>query len=349
MKQLSLQARSYLNDEALLAERDQWFDRMSDLFNGKDNEYLRRKILTLHGKVAKSKHGSDPYSDPETWMLESLELTLTQRTALADGFTPICVEYRPYGVHYIDKMFGANVYYYEGQWNADYLKTPIGSLEMPDLDHDETWQLSKRAANAFLSADVKLPLFGMPILSSVLNILVNLYGSEALIAMYEDEDAVRHDLNVINTLIRKLHRWYIDHIPKQQLQLAISWARTQPPGYGQLCGCTTQLLGTDLYREFIADLDNELLGEYEHGGMIHLCGSHTQHIETFRNMKNLRSLQLNDRAAEDLALYLEGLRKDQILYVNPCENMPVEKIVDVSKGERVVLVAACAAPDRPRT
>lgn len=93
-------------------------------------------------------------------MLESLEQTLNQRAPVADGFTPICVQYPPYGVHYIDKMFGANVDFYAGQWNADYLKTPIGSLEMPDLDHDETWQISKRAANAFVSADVKLPLFG---------------------------------------------------------------------------------------------------------------------------------------------------------------------------------------------
>ncbi len=346
MKPLSLEAYKYLNDEALIAERDQWFGRMSDLFDGKENEYLRHKVFTLHGTV--SMHGSDLYADPEAWMLGSLELTLTQQASFADGFSPVCVEYPPYGVHYIDKMFGANVYYYAGQWNADYLKTPIGSLEMPDLDRDETWQISKRAANAFLSADVKLPLFGMPTLSGALNILINLYGSEALMAMCEDEDAVRHDLNVINTLIRTLHRWYIDHIPKQQLQPVISWARTQPPGYGQLCGCTTQLLSKDMYREFIADLDNAILGEYEHGGMIHLCGSHAQHIETFRNMKNLRSLQLNDRASEDLALYLEGLRDDQILYVMPCEKMPVEKIVDISKGERVILVDYCAAPDKPR-
>lgn len=347
MKQLSSKAYEYLNDEALIAQRDQWFERLSDLFNGNENEYLKRKVFTLHGTVAMD--GSDLYADPEGWMLRSLELTLTQRGPFAEGFTPICVEYPPYGVHYIDKMFGANVYHYAGQWNADYLKTPIGSLEMPDLDSDETWQISKRAANAFLSADVKLPLYGMPILSSSLNILLNLYGSEALVAMYEDEDAVRHDLNVINTLIRTLHRWHIDHIPKQQLQPAISWARTQPPGYGQLCGCTTQLLGKELYRDFIAELDNDLLGEYEHGGMIHLCGSHTQHLETFRNMKNLKSLQLNDRASEDLALYLEGLRDDQILYVIPCATMPVDKILDISKGERVVLVENCEAPNRPQS
>ena len=347
MKKLSAEAHAYLNDAALIAERDTWFDRMRDLFDGKENEYNSKKVFTLHGIVPRPKDNSYLYTDPEGWVTDCLELMLTQKPTLTDGFTPVCVEFPPYGVHYIDRMLGANVHFHAGQWNADYLTTPIGSLEMPDLDKDETWQMSVRAARAFLDAEVKLPLFGMPTLSSALNILLNLYGQEALIAMYEDEDAVRHDLDVINTLIRTLHRWYINNISKEQLQPVISWARTQPPGYGQLCGCTTQLLGGDMYREFIAELDNALLGEYENGGMIHLCGSHTQHMETFRNMKNLRSIQLNDRAAEDLALYLEGLREDQILYVNPCAGMPVEKIVEISGGERVVLVKSCPAPDKP--
>ncbi len=347
MKKLSAEAHAYLNDASLIAERDTWFARMSDLFDGKENDYNAKKVFTLHGIVPRPRDNSYLYTDPEDWVTDCLELMLTQRGTRPDGFTPVCVEYPPYGVHYIDKMLGAKVYFHCGQWNADYLTSPIGSLEMPDLDKDETWQLSKRAAKAFLDADVKLPLFGLPTLSSALNILLNLYGQEALIAMYEDEDAVRHDLDVINTLIRTLHRWYIDNIPKEQLQPVISWARTQPPGYGQLCGCTTQLLGAELYREFIADLDDAILGEYENGGMIHLCGSHAQHMETFRNMKNLRSLQLNDRAAEDLALYLEGLRDDQILYVNPCEGMPVEKILDISKGERIVLVKSMPSPDKP--
>lgn len=347
MKKLSAEAHAYLNDESLIAERDMWFARMRDLFDGKENDYNSKKVYTLHGIVPRPRDNSYLYTDPEDWIIDCMELMLTQRATITEGFTPICVEYPPYGVHYIDKMLGANVRFHAGQWNADYLTTPIGSLEMPDLDKDETWQLSKRAANAFLEADVKLPLFGLPTLASALNILLNLYGQEALIAMYEDEDAVRHDLDVINTLIRTLHRWYIDNIPKEQLQPVISWARTQPPGYGQLCGCTTQLLGTDLYREFIADLDNDLLGEYESGGMIHLCGSHAQHLKTFSEMKNLRSVQLNDRAAEDLALYLEGLRKDQIIYVNPCPGMPVEKIVEISGGERVVLVKSCPSPNKP--
>ena len=348
MKKLSAEAHAYLNDKSLIAERDMWFDRMTALFDGKEDEYNSRKVFTLHGIVPRPKNGSNLYTNPEDWVIECLEEMYIQRATIKDGFTPICISYPAYGVHYVDKILGGNVYLHAGQWHTDYLKTPIGSLEMPDLDNNELWQCTKRAVQTFLDADVKLPLQATPVFASALNILVNLYGQEALIAMYEDEDAVRHDLEVINTLIRKMHRWYIDTVPYEQLQACAPWSRAQPQGYGQLCGCTMQLLGKDLYRDFIADLDDAVLGEYKNGGMIHLCGTHVQHLETFRNMKNLRVLQLNDRAVEQLEQYIEGIRDDQVLYVSPCPTMSLERILDISKGKKIVLAANIPSPDMPK-
>ena len=95
-------------------------------------------------------------------------------------------------------------------------------------------------------------------------------------------------------------------------------------------------------------LDDALLGDYSRGGMIHLCGTHTQHIPAFRDMKHLRALQVNDRASWDLEAYLKGLRDDQVVYVCPCPEMPVEKILEVSGGRRVVLVGA-EAPEKKGT
>ncbi|MBR0462882.1 MAG: hypothetical protein IJJ23_00645 [Clostridia bacterium] len=287
------------------------------------------------------------YLEPESYIEESLERLALMREPLTARFAPLCVEYNLYGVHFIDHILGAKVYYKAGQWNAEYLKTPIGELEMPDLDKSEAWQLAKRAAEAFIDADVSLPLFGMPILSSPLNIIVNLYGQEALIAMMEDEEAARHDLDVIITLIRTLHKWYREHIPYRQLQGTVAVTRTQPPGHGQLCGCTTQLLSADMYREFIMPLDNALLADYPLGGMIHLCGGHTQHIKVFRDMPALKVVQLNDRAAGDLKYYVEGLRPDQIIYLNPCPEMPIEEAVRISGGKRIVIVEQCEPPLMP--
>ena len=78
--------------------------------------------------------------------------------------------------------------------------------------------------------------------------------------------------------------------------------------------------------------------------MIHLCGTHTQHIPAWNERTSLRALQLNDRAAEDLEIYYRELRDDVVFYVNPCEGMPVERIVEITGAQRVVIVADLEEP-----
>ncbi len=341
---LSEAARAVLNDEGRIARRDEWFSRMSDLFDGRKNPYNDRYVFTLRGIVPRPADRDLPYTEPERWVEECLELIAARPECTDNRFSPDCVEYPIYGVHFIDRILGANVFFKDGQWNASYLTTPIGELSFPDLEKDETWQLARRATEAFLAAGVKLPLFGLPTLSSALNILINLYGQEALIAMAEEEEGVEHDLAVINDLIRTLHRWYREHLPERQLQPVISWARTQPPGYGQLCGCSTHLISGPMYETYIEPLDDALLGEYPHGGMIHLCGAHLQHLAAFRRMKNLRAVQLNDRAAADFAAYHKELREDQIIYLNPCKEMSAEEAIRISGGERLVLCVPSSLP-----
>jgi hypothetical protein len=176
----------------------------------------------------------------------------------------------------------------------------------------------------------------MPTLSSPLNIALNLYGGDFLMTMLDDPPAARHDLRVITDLIVTLHRWYMTHVPLAQLQSAASPHRCKPPGFGQVCGCSTHVISGDQYAQFIAPLDEEILGTLPQGGMIHLCGAHAQHIPTFRAMPSLRAVQINNRAAEDLPAYFAGLREDQILYVNLFEGMPWRRVLEITGGRRVV-------------
>ena len=94
-----------------------------------------------------------------------------------------------------------------------------------------------------------------------------------------------------------------------------------------------------MYDEFIAPLDDELLSVYPNGGMIHLCGVHTQHIPTWRGMESVRAIQVNDRASEDLEIYFNELRDDQIIYLNPIATMTVERAMEITGGRRIVFVA----------
>lgn len=333
---------SRLNDPVLIAKRDQWFTKLQNLFDGTYAD-TENRVFVLAGALSRGK--SDPYREPEQWVDECLA---NINESLADAglndrhFCPVCVEYGIYGVHYIDRIFGANVYYQAGQWYNDYLKTPIGTLEDPDLDNDETFQLSIRAAKRFAEVGGTFPLYGLPTIASVMNIAVNLYGQEILVEMLADPDNARKDLETINRTLVRVHQAFRDIIPEQQLQPVISWARTQPPGFAQICGCTTQLISGELYRDMVMDLDEAVLNVYPHGGMIHICGSHRQHIENFRNMKSLRAVQVNDRAAEDLEYYFNGLRDDQIIYLCPCSGMTIERAMEITGGHRLVL---CAAPE----
>ena len=98
------------------------------------------------------------------------------------------------------------------------------------------------------------------------------------------------------------------------------------------------------YEEFIAPLDEALLAVYPNGGMIHICGSHTQHIEAWRNMPHLRALQLNDRAAADLLTYHQQLRPDQVIYLNPCKEMSAVRAIELTGGNRLVIADDMPSP-----
>jgi len=331
-----------LNDEILINKREEHFELLKKIYAGIEP----KTIFSINGFV--NSGTLNPYEEPELWVEENLKILDENAGILMDDkvFRPICIEFGLYGVHFIDKILGAEVFFRDGQWYNEYLDSPIGELEPPDLKNNKTWSLAKRTAKAFTESRAKLPLFGLPTIASTINIAVNLYGQEILSDMYLNPEKAIHDFELINRLLCTLHQWYINNIPCEQLQPVISWERTQPRGFGQLCGCSNQLVSPHLYNEFLASLDDKLLSVYPNGGMIHLCGSHEQHIPTWRDMKSLRAIQVNDRAAEDLVLYFKELREDQMIYLTPCEVMSAERAVEITGGHRLIIQGALDTPMR---
>jgi hypothetical protein len=309
--------------------------RLDALFSGKHPA----KPFGLNGITANS---TEAVIDPSAWFAESVEELADQVEPACDEliFRPMSICHNPYGVHFIDILFGADVFFHPDseQWQVHTFKGPVGSLSRPDIEQNPAWTQAREIARLFLAHDLPNVVLELPTLSSALNIAVNLYGQEILIAMLEDPAAARNDLRVINDLIIELHDWYSEHIPADRFQSIVASGRFQPFGHGQLCGCTTQLTSNEIYQEFVAGLDAEVLGRYARGGMIHLCGTHAQHIPSWREMSELKAVQLNDTAAEDLAAYFQGLRSDQILYVNYFKGMTANQALSITGGERLVLV-----------
>lgn len=326
-----------LTDADLIQAREHHFARLRSLYDGT----LTDLPFVLQGRSGWT--ATSQYTQPGQWVEDSLADLAAHADAIKDTriFRPLVIEAWQYGVHFVDRILGAEVYDLDGtgNWQAHYLTTPVGELRTVDLDSNETWNLAARTAQAFVRTGVTVPVFGLPVIASVWNIAINLYGQEIILAMYTNPEAARRDLATINSLLCEMHRRFMSILPEGQLQPVCACGRCQPPGYGQLCGCSTQLLSPELYRDFIAPLDDQLLSVYPNGGMIHLCGTHTQHIPVWREMRSLRAAQLNDRAAEDLAIYFNELRDDQILYVNPCDGMPIERILEITGGRRAVMVA----------
>jgi hypothetical protein len=210
---MDIQAKNILNSQELLKVKEEKFNSLKALFAGKPSD----TVFMLNSIYGKS--GRDPYTEPEKWMEEALESLAPHVDKMINSvaFRPLCVEFGPYGVHFIDKIFGAEVFFKDDQWYNRYLATPIGQLTPPDLEKDETWSLAKRAAKAFIKQEVKGPLLGLPTIASALNIAVNLYGEEILVAMLVEHEEASHDLKVINNLFCELHRWYLNNIPLEQL------------------------------------------------------------------------------------------------------------------------------------
>ncbi len=219
------------------------------------------------------------------------------------------------------------------------INTEIGRLPVPDLETDETWDRARSFATAFVSREVSVPLFGMPVIAGALTVAVSIYGARFLEVLLADPTAAEHDLRIINGVTRQLYRWYHDHVPAQQLQQVGSASRCMPPGHVSVYGCTTHLISEQLYRDCVAPLDEEVLSTSTSGGLIHLCGEHCRHIGTWREMASLRAVQLNNRASEDLEQYFTGLRDNQVIYLHPTDTMTVRRALSITGGRRIVIVS----------
>jgi len=323
-----------LNDPELIRARDEYLDRMEDVFEGRN---AGRPAFVLSGLTpgAEVPEGATM----EEAMHASFDAMATEAYLMRDQrvFRPLASEPSTDGKGWDRGFFGLP----EKPDPVTQLRRriqPVGTLEPPSLDKCEAWRNMKRSTEIFLEADVKLPLFSVAPVSGPIVEAVSLYGAEKfLTAMLDDPDAAYNDLKVIADISAEMRRWFVRHVPVQQLQGIVHRLRAQPPGYGQIDGCTTQLLGPDLYADMVGPLDDMILGVYPKGGMIHICGRHTQHLPFWRKSKSLKVLQLSGDAMTDLPIYFRELRDDQVVYVSPHATMPLSGIMEITKGRRVII------------
>ncbi|HJN16138.1 MAG TPA: hypothetical protein QGH10_11625 [Armatimonadota bacterium] len=288
----------------------------------------------------------DMLEEPEAWFDSVVGHMAESATRLASRatFVPLAVELDPLGVHFIDALLGAKTYFHEGQAWSDQLECEVADLEMPDLDASPILRKALDLAKFVVEAGDGRLLISTPVLSCAINTAINILGERFLEVLAIEPGVAMRALRIINDVLVAVTEAFFEVISTDVRRNSAAFSRYAPAGFGQVDGCATQLVSAAHYCAFLADLDSELLSVSPHGGMIHLCGTHEHHIPAFREMDRLRSVQINDRATDGLAEFVEGLREDQILYITPTEATSVEDIMDLTDGRRIVLQAYLEEP-----
>lgn len=342
-----MQDVAFLTDE-IEAVQAEHRERIAALYRGEALDH----VPSVAGPFFGASHGLwgtneiDMLAEPERWLDDVLADMSRQADVLREPvtFCPGMVEMDALGVRYIDALFGAPVRFYEKQVWSEGLPCAVAELARPDVASHPVFQQSLRLARLAVEVTQGRLLIANPVLSCAANIGMNLFGGRLLEATILEPEGAARALGTISDVIGECTQAFVEAIPPALRRNSVGESRYAPPGFGQIDGCATQLLSAETYREFFAPLDAGVLRLSPHGGMVHLCGAHAQHIPVWREMPELRSVQLNDRAAEDLELYVRGLRDDQIVYVGPTDTMPVERILAITGGRRVVLQCYLAEP-----
>jgi hypothetical protein len=281
----------------------------------------------------------DMLKEPGAWVADCLTEMAAKAADLADpqAYAPAHFEVDPFGTHFVDAVFGATVGFEGGQVWSQELPGEVGALRAPDLERNPVLQAALRVAVQAAEAGGGHVFVTTPVLSCPVNIGINLFGQRLLEALLAAPEDARRALRVVTDVIVGCLCAFRRAIPVELLRTTVTCNRYAPAGYGFIDGCATQLVSAEAYREFFAPLDAEILREWPHGGMIHLCGACAQHIPAWRAMPELRAVQLNDRATDDLELYAAGLRGDQILYVSPTALFPPERVRHTVLRQRLVM------------
>ncbi|MBI5833269.1 MAG: hypothetical protein HZB16_13310 [Armatimonadetes bacterium] len=307
--------------------------RVDDLFAGRDTG----GPVAIAGRFYGANHGLwgtnaiDMLTEPERWLDDVLADLAAHAREGADRvtFRPLGIEIDPLGTHFVDALFGAEVRFVNNQaWSSE-LTCELGELCRPDLDASPLLNAALRlAALAVQAGDGRL-LISNPVLSCPINVGINLFGERLLWGLLACPDAARHALRVITDVIGECMARFDAVIPPAVHRGSVFCSRYAPAGHGFIDGCATQLVSPRSYAEFIAPLDAELLGQHRHGGMIHLCGAHAQHASVWSSMPALATVQVNDRATDDLAVWTASLRPEQVLYISPTDRYPLGDLLEL--------------------
>ena len=180
-------------------------ERISAFYSGQQP----KEIIAIAGRMFGRNHGLAGINDidmlkkPDEWLDDVLKDMAQYAHESADmiTFKPLTIELDPLGVHYIDALFGANVYIHDNQTWSDQLDCDLDDLQMPDLDNSQVFRESLELARKAVEITQGKIFITTPVLSCAINIVINLFGERLLEALIVRPESAKRALQIINDVI----------------------------------------------------------------------------------------------------------------------------------------------------
>ncbi len=279
--------------------------------------------------------------DREAWLNNQLRAVKANVEETLDGaslYYPIIEMFSLYGTHYVDKLLGGDVTWTGDQFWSKEMKCDVSCLQPPDLKNSallkETIELAQWIKE---KTDGKF-LISMPDVGCPLNVAVNLFGENFFLEMAMDPESAKRVLMLIGDVTKLVYDALVAAVGQETIRCHNAFYVYTPQDYAGLSICATQMISPDNFSELVAAADDACVPDCYKGMIQHLCGSSKQHVAEIARRPRIKGVQLNDDAADQFEAYYEGLREDQIFYLWPTENMPLDKILSITGGKRLVVI-----------
>ena len=265
----------------------QWHDFLYNRFDG-DIFRPYRPTVSAPDVDLPAVNINDAIADYEQMLIAQLQLV---SGALNSRNQNLCVRAN-YGTGILSSLFGAEIFVMPREMNTLPTTRSVGDTErireivergLPDL-------YTGFGRNVFEFGEICAEVFAKypnihryvevyhPDTQGPLDICELLWGCEMFYAMYEEPDLVHAMMTLLtDTYPAFLRKWY--EIFPSTSEMNVHWSALRHRGTILLRDDSAMNLSPELYREFAAPYDHELLERFD-GGAVHFCGRGDHYIET---------------------------------------------------------------------
>jgi len=279
-------------------------------------------------------------NDRDKWLQNELRAVKENTREALDStslFYPMVEMFSYYGTHFLDKLFGAEVGLYSGQFWSEVVDYPVSDLQMPDVDNSPVLKEAVELAQWIKKQSPEGFLISMPDVGCPLNIAINLFGDKFLLEMAANPKSAKRALDIVGDVTRRVIEVFCEAVGQQTIRSHNSYYLYTPYDYGGLSLCATQMVSPSNFDDLIATAEAACMPSSYKGMVQHICGKSSQHVAGLAKMPSVKGIQLNDIATEDFAAYYNGLRSDQIFYVR-LTPIKLDEVLATSGGDRTIII-----------